>query len=436
MNRIDRLAKNYRNFWEEVDKLSASEQLELGRKVEWLLPPKLEITKQTDIISEQLGGNIDQPIRESHDSLELVLKQTEKDLQRRGALADWVAKEKELALDDETEFMFFHTRPDWINSPETISGDDEHYRLEVAYEGLIRISLEYDRAAVLPFFRDLLTIAMYSRTAHGYGHTSPRTECERRVLERSENLDKFIVDEILVWNKGTDREFAESLSSAAKRIREYFSADQAWTEAFEEIDKHTAAYLESAYTNTMPLTVVHTLDRHFAALAESFWSIDGIVSREAYERLAFDRLTIVRPRGPGGDTSEHPWSPESRVQFDLTCAQLHPRIKEAAKLCKLYANDSDLKKVVRAKYPDFPDGLIRRLSYRARVRSDKQRLKGLLSKVDSNAARWSYRWGDAPLALEYSAQRCNSAGFVVYEPFSLTPCQLGEKRRDARSAKA
>jgi hypothetical protein len=314
--------------------------------------------------------------------------------------------EEGLSGDIEDEFLLHHVLPDWIKAPEAITPGQHSYIAEFLYEGIIKIQMQFDRATLVNLFKSILTIVAYMKALANKNIYPIHLEDAQSLLVRGNGFDRFISDSIIVWDKGTDQEYRESIESASARIRADLQGYPTWAECFESIDKEAAAYVESGFATSIALRMANTITRHFQDLGAFKWSSDGTVSREIYNRLAFDKMISVRPRGAGGNTrSKHNWTEDEKIELESHYLAHLSRIQAAKRWFNKNRKDNDWPKLIRVKYPDFSDSLIRRLCHR---HNDP------------------YRWNPADIAIEYAARLCNLHGFT-YRPFSYTPRQLREK---------
>lgn len=273
------------------------------------------------------------------------------------------------------------------------------FTAEVIYEGAISLRAEYDRAAFYGLIQAAYTIFLFHALTGQIELPIPLRE--DWVIDKQETFHRIISKASYLWQEGPD-----AILTAAKEIREELSKNNKLAPLFERIEKVTALDAEIIFSESL----VHSLDRVIGQLLQEVTMIvdsGGFhIPAESFNALVRNRTFLVRPRGSGGDTrSKHKWTEEESQELESNYRRLLQRIKEAKRWYNRNKKDEDWPKLIRIKYPDFSDSLIRRLCH---------------------PHRNSYRWTPSDIAIEYATRLCNLHGYT-YCPFSLTPRQLREK---------
>ena len=399
MNRVDKLIR-------DIEKLSLTERGEFFTRLRLPLSTINKVGNESSCNKQDEIGR-DDSVKPGQVSPELLNSRQENfatnPSQKNSALPYAGPNDLEIM----TEFMLHHTHPEWFDSPEKAAQGQHHFITELLYDNVIDVRVEYDRARLIKILEDVILVSDYLPNHTG----DPAMITTKTRFERAEAHDRLTSETFLHWLETAEPEGFEPLDSAADRLRQYLRRVEGWEDYYAKI-KEMAVAAEAAFCSAITYKLSTTFYRYFKEIRATIRTEDGIVSAAEYEELERDPLQFVRPRGVGGARrTKHNWIDSERAELASHYEKLLTRIKEAKKWYRENRDDSDWQKLIRVKYPEFSDSLIRRLCHQHRD---------------------PYRWTPSDIAIEYAARLCNLQKYT-YKPFSYTPRQLKQKLPKAKA---
>ena len=393
MNRVDKLIR-------DIEKLSLTEKGEFFTRLRMPLSTIKKVGDESvcDEPEEVGRGNSEGADPVLHDVLNRQQENLAANLPQKHSALPYAGPDD---IEIMTEFMLHHVRPEWLDSPEKIIQGQHHFISELLYNNVVNVRVEYDRAGLIKVLEDVITVSDYLPNHTG----NPATIATKTKFERAEAHDRLTSETFIHWLENGESESFEPVEPVADRVRQYLQSFEGWDNHYAQI-KEMAVAIEASFCSGITHKLSTTFFRYFKEIRTGLGTEDGIVSAAEYEELERDSLQFVRPRGVGGDRrTKHNWINKERAELAGHYKQLLTRIKAAKKWYRENRDDADWRRLMKVKYSEFSDSLIRRLCHQHRD---------------------PYRWTPSDIAIEYAARRCNLQSYT-YKPFSYTPRQLKQK---------
>jgi len=204
--------------------------------------------------------------------------------------------------DNETEFLLYHVRPEWIDSTEPIPQGQYYYVLEFIYDDVITIRIRYDRAK---FIERITNTAMVARFLEWYKQTEQRLENPCQTVNqmyplRAPDYDYLRVINTVCWYPGSEQEYFESIEEMSERIRNYYQKEEWWL-ADCELLQEQARKAEVSFCSSVMYKLHNAINRLTSEIGIFLTREDGVVSANEYAQIAHDPVFFVRKAERGGD---------------------------------------------------------------------------------------------------------------------------------------
>lgn len=349
MDRVDKLAKAFLELLKKYEELSFVEQQQVYRKVGW--PSRINLRRVKEPTNQD-----DQKSPEDIDdiNIEAILRIPEIGSEEKRKELFESLNQRGIKFDDLTEFVFFHARPKWFDSSETIPEGEHLYIGEVLFDDVISVHIQYDRAKMIEFLKDVLLVEAIEQDSLEKGTNIVQVFLPLMARERGDNFDRVMINTVSIWGaaKGED-EFREPVRVSAANIKKSINPDAGIFQDIEYFDKVLSVEAELAISSFLTEHIGLGLRSFFIDLIKAALSEDGKVSAEEYRRISRIPFTFVRPRGSGGAyNARYKLSAEDRNKLNAEYNRLKEDFEPLRRDYKYFSKDKrgDWRKLIQDRY--------------------------------------------------------------------------------------
>jgi hypothetical protein len=205
-----------------------------------------------------------------------------------------IAEREGMTWDNQTIFVLYHMRPEWVDAHEPIP-IGKHIMIVDVVSDIFTIRVRYDRAELIDFFRDYLIVYYY---ALWWNRTHPtrlsiKPELPDR-LEYATDYVRFVEQTRVVQYEGDKEEARWSIDWFANWIKQENEATSWWAAHYADVEKtarDAVDNLSSIIGYRLPSFIFQMMWEAGAAARTG----DGKVPKDEYEQCSIVHPILLTP---------------------------------------------------------------------------------------------------------------------------------------------